>query len=301
MTQFDASTDSPVAISHGLTALHIAVITNDYAVVRKIVSDREHGVDERTVTGTTALMLAALYGRNKIFSFLARKKASPNKRDSQGNNALDYVKSQSSFMQDLSRSYKRIAGNVADRNGRREIYGWLKVLKHASETAYRQGFAKGRAEPSAHSSAPAETQAQPQFQASTNMDSPNAQQSPQDPSVRLVFLRSLNGKQQEVGEFRQIGTAEHSDLGRKCTAFLYARDGNESYKFAVSGWGRAEEDKNAVFKNVINSKEYTELVIRVAALLDFELKSNPFDHVSNPRAFDDEYTDHGPALPRHSF
>lgn len=280
MAQFDSSTDSPVAISHGLTALHIAVLNNDYDRVRKVVSEREHGVDERTANGTTALMLAALYGRNKIFSFLARKKASPNKKDSQGNNALDYVKSQSPFIQDLSRSYKRITGNVADRNGRREIYGWLKVLKHASEMAYRQGLAKGRAEPSAQGPAPAETQAQPQLQTSTNMNSPNAQQFSQDPSVRLVFLRSLNGKQQEVGEFREIGTAEHSDLGRKCTAFLFAGDGNDFHKFAVSGWGRAKQDKNAVFKNVLNSKDYTELVIRVAALLDFELKSNPFDHVS---------------------
>lgn len=288
MTQLESSTDGSFPGSHGLTPLHLAVLANDYAKVRKIASDREHGIEAPSTTGTTAYMLSALYGRTDIFLFLTLKKASPYKKDGQGNNALDYVKQELPFVKDLIQEYKKIAVSKPDRAGRQLIYGVLKARQRDSKVAYAQGRADAGAEP----------QAQAQSQPSVDMDSDNPQQDLQDPSVRLVFLRSLDGKQQELVEAKQIAVAEHGNIGRKCTAFIYAAGEHDSYKFAVSGWGRAG-DKNAVFRNVLNSKEYTELVRRVAALLDFELKSNQFyDQVSNFQWVDDEYTNHVPALPR---
>lgn len=284
MTQLDASNHSSV----GLTPLHLAVLTNDYAKLRKIVSDREHGIEAGTATGTTAYMLAALYGRVEIFLFLTLKKASPYKKDAQGNNALNYLKQELPFVKDLIQQYKKIAVSKPDRAGRHLIYGMLKARQRDSKVAYAQGRADAGAEP----------QKQAQSQPSVDMEPDNPQQTLQNPTVRLAFVRSLDGKQQELVEVKRIAMAEHGRMDRKCTGFIYAVGENDSHKFAVSGWGRAGE-KDAVFRNVLNNNEYTELVRRVAALLGFELKNNHFDRVSNCRRMDDEYflTDDVSALP----
>lgn len=270
MTQLDTSMSS-VASSHALTALHLAVLANDCVKVRTIASGREHGIDARTATGTTAYMLAALYGRTEIFLFLNLKKASPYKKDIQGNNALDYVKQDSPLVKDLISKYKNIAARKPDGAGRRLIYGVLKARQSDSKMAYRQGRADTRAE--------AQPQAPPQ--ASVNMEQANPQENLQDPHVRFAFLRSLDGKQQEFVEVRRIATAEHGNMRRHCTGFVRAADENSTHVFAISGWG-SREDENAVYKSVLNQKEYTELVRRVAALLEFELEGNQFDHVRDP-------------------
>lgn len=295
MTQIDASNNSSVPLSHGLTALHLAVLANDSAKVRNIASDREHGIESRTATGTTAYMLAALYGRTDIFLFLTLKKASPYKKDIQGNNALDYVKQELPFVKDLIQEYKNIVVSKPDGVGRRLIYGVLKARQRDSKVAYAQGRADAGAEAQAQGHVQAQSQAQLQPSMDVEQDSPH--QALQDSAVRFAFLRSPDGKQQEYVEVRQIATAEHGTIGRKCTGFIYAGDEKDSYKFAISGWGRAIQDKNAVFRNVLDNKEYTELVKRVAKLIGFELKSNHFDQVSICRGIDDKYTDHGPALP----
>lgn len=290
MTQLDPITLSSVPSSHGLTPLHIAVLANDYRKVRKIASDREHGLEARTATGSTAYMLAALYGRTDIFLLLNLKKASPYKKDIQGNNALDYVKHESPFVKDLVQEYKKIAATKPDRDSRRLIYGVLKARQRDGKIGYAQGRTDAGAGAGTESQAQAQAQAQSQIQTSVSPVQVNTQQPLPDSSVRLVFLRSLDGKQQEVGEFRQVAAAEHFDIGRKCTGFIRAADGNDSHKFAISGWGRAE-DKKAVLRNVLNNKDYTELVIRVAALLGFELEGNRFDEVSVHRTIGDECTD----------
>lgn len=290
MTQLDSTTKSSVPSSHALTALHLAVLANDYTKVRKIASDREHGIEARTATGTTAYMLASLYGRTDIFLFLTLKKASPYKKDIQGNNALDYVKQEVPFVKELIQEYKNIAASKPDRVGRRLIYGVLKARQRDSKNAYEQG----------RKDAGATAQAQAQVQPPMDVEQGNPQQILQDPTVRFAFLRSPDGKQQEFVEARQVATAEHGYIGRKCTGFIYTADKNDPYKFAVSGWGRIE-DKNAVYKNVLNSKEYTGLVVRVATLLDFELKSNHFDNVSIYRITGDKHADYDLEVSRHRF
>lgn len=294
MTQVDASTNSSVTLSHGLTALHLAVLANDYRKVRKIVGDGEIGIDVPTASGTTALMLAALYGRSNIFFFLAGYNASSTMKDSYHYSARHYVDPQSPFLKDLIREYNAIASSEPDRAGRRHISRELKARRHERKEAYDLGFARGHAKAQAQAKSRDQTQFQPQ--APANMDHFNAQQPSKDSSLHLVFLRSLDGKQQVVMEGRQVATAEHGTIGRKCTGFIYAGDEKDSYKFAISGWGRAIQDKNAVFRNVLDNKEFTELVKRVAKLIGFELKSNHFDQVSFCRGIDDKYTDHGPAL-----
>lgn len=306
MTKLDARTNSSVQGSNGLTALHLAVLANDYIKVRKIASEREHGIEACTATGTTAYMLSALYGRTDIFLFLTLKKASPYKKDNQGNNALDYVKQELPFVQDLIQQYKNIAVSKPDRVGRRLIYGVLKARQRDSKKAYAQGRADAGVEAQAEGQAEAQaegqaqTQAQPQVQPSLDVEQDSPQQALQDPTVRLVFLRSPDGKQQEFVEAKRVAIAEHGYIGRKCTGFIYTADKNDPYKFAVSGWGRAE-DKNAVFRNVLDNSEYTELVKRVATLIGFELKANHFDQVSICRGINDKYTDYGPALSWESF
>lgn len=275
MTQLDAGTNTSVPSSHGLTALHFAVLANDYTTVRKIASDREHGIEARTATGTTAYMLAALYGRTDIFLFLTLKKASPYKKDIQGNNALDYVTQELPFIKDLIQQYKNIAVNKPDRASRRLIYGVLKARQRDSKIAYAQG----RADAGAEAQAEVEAQTQVQLQPSMDVEQESPQQALLDPTVRFAFLRSPSGIQQEFVEVRRIAVAEHGNPRRHCTGFVHTAGENSTHMFAVSGWGCAD-DKNFVYKNVLDNKEYTELVIWVASLLDFELKANWFDNVS---------------------
>lgn len=268
MTQLDGSTRSSVASSHGLTALHLAVLASDYGKVRDIVKDREQGIDARTATGTTAYMIAALYGRTEIFLFLNLKKASPFKKDIQGNSAIDYVKQESPFVKELIDEYNSIPARKPDAAGRRLIYGVLKSRQSDSKLAYARGRADARAE--------AQPQAQPQ--PSVNMEQAKPQQTLQDPHVRFAFIRSLDGKQQEFVEVKRIAMAEHGNMRRHCTGFVHAADENSTHIFAISGWG-SSADKNVVFKNVLDQKEYTQLVRRVAALLEFELEGYHFDSV----------------------
>lgn len=279
MAQLDITTSAGGAMpsssvsmggSDGLTALHLAVLANDVAKVRKLFSDREYGVDQRTATGTTAVMLAALFGRNEIFLYLVRKRASLGKKDNQGLNTLDYVKQMSPLIQDLVRKYKSIAPTKPDGVGRRNIYGVLKALARDRNKAYDQGRADARGEAQVQ----ARAQAQAQLTTPVHLEQSIAQQPSQD-SIRTVFLRSVDGKQQEFVEVRQIAAAEHnSNIGRKCTGFIRAMDGSGTHIFAVSGWGGMKG------KNVLDNKEYAELVRRVAALLGFELQGNWMDCVS---------------------
>lgn len=251
----------------GLTPLHLAVLQGNYAKLRKIVNEREIGVDAPTTTGTTALMLAALYGRRKIFLCLLGKKASPTKKDSQGNDSLDYVRQKSPFIQSQVRKYRNIAAMVPDRGGRRELYVILKVMlktiTHQSKMAYEKGRTSARHE--------AHARAQPQTS--------DQHQTVQDLFRRAVFIPSLDGKQQEFVEGRCIAAIERGSGKRKCIGLICAADGNDTPTFAISGWGIAR-DKNIEFKNALNNKEHTVLAKRVAAIMNFELKGSALDHVS---------------------
>lgn len=270
MTQLGVERASTLAASSGgLTPLHRAVLKNDATTVRKIVSEREIGVDVRTPTGTTPLMMAALYGRLEIFLYLLGKKASPYKQDNQGNNPLAYVKQRTPSVQNLLRQYKNTAAVGSGRSGRRDIYVVLKAMKHQSKRSYTQGQAA--AQDKSH------TQAQPQGPA--HLVQPEQQQPCQDSPGRFVFLRSPGGKQQEFAEIKPVAVAKHGDLARHCTGFVRGVDKSSDPTFAISGWG-IKNDK-AVRENVLGDMEYTELVRQVAGLLDFELTGNNWlDQVS---------------------
>lgn len=278
----------------GLTPLHIAVLQGNCAQVREIVNEREIGVDAPTATGTTALMLAALYGKRKIFLFLLGKKASPSKKDSQGNDSLGYVKQRSPFVQGLIRKNKKITTMSPDRGGRREIYVILKVMLKAIKNQSKIAYAKGRA------ALRQEAHAQSQRQTSAHTDRIEQHQTVQDLSRRAVFIPSLDGKQQEFVEGRCTAAIERGSGQRKCIGLICAADGNDTPMFAISGWGIAR-DKNVVFKNALNNKEHTVLVKRVAAIMNFELKGSALDHVSVYRkSVSDRFANYYPEFPWHA-
>lgn len=270
MTQLRAEgAKSSTPSSDGWTPLHRAVLKNDADTVRKIVSERELGVDVRTATGTTPLMIAALYGRLNIFLHLLGKKASAHKKDSQGNDPMAYVKQKTPFIQGLIRDYGIIATMKPDRGGRRGIYVVLKAMKHQNRRSNAQGQAAARDESS--------TQAQGQTAA--QLDQTEQQQPLQDSPKRFVFLRSSGGKQQEFAEIKQVAVAKHGDLLRHCTGFVCGVDGSSDPAFAISGWG--SKDDKAPRENVLGDMEYTMLVRQLAELLDFELTGNNWlDQVS---------------------
>lgn len=260
----------------GLTPLHLAVMQGNVAQVRKIVDEREIGVDVPIATGTTAMMLAALYGRRKIFLCLLGNKASPFKKDRQGNDSLDYVRQRSPFVQSLVRKHKGTTTMCPDRGGRREIYVLLKVMLKTIKQQSKIAYAKGRAAARHEALAPS----QPQTSAHTEQI--DQQQTMQDPSKRAVFLPSPDGKHQEFIEGTCVATIQRSSRKAKCIGLICAADGNDTHVFAISGWGNVN-DKNIVFENALNSMEYTMLVKRLAAVMNFELKGSALDHVSVPR------------------
>lgn len=120
-----SSTSAPS--STGLTALHIAVITNNRGEVRALLNSKEHAVDERTPTGATALMLASLYGRSSIFIYLLQKSASLSKQDYEGFDCMDYVK-HLPFTKPLLEKWELEAVAVENprRSGRKFIYHFVR-------------------------------------------------------------------------------------------------------------------------------------------------------------------------------
>lgn len=116
---------STLEASTGLTALHLAVINNDLLKVRELLASKEHGVDERTTTGATPLMLASLYGRSRIFMYLLFESATMFKQDFQGFTCVDYVKHED-FAKPLLEKYEAIAGQKPRHAGRKKIDKFLR-------------------------------------------------------------------------------------------------------------------------------------------------------------------------------
>lgn len=126
----DLSIPSSNSTQTGLTALHIAVINNDRKQVRDLLASKEHGVDERTPMGATSLMLASLYGRFDMFTYLLHKSASVFKQDFQGFDCSDYVR-HLAFTKPLLERLDVVASEKPYRSGRKIIYGLVRPLSSA--------------------------------------------------------------------------------------------------------------------------------------------------------------------------
>lgn len=184
------STPSPTLIPTppGLSALHVAVIQNDRHKVRALLASNEHGVDERTTMGATALMLAGLYGRYHMFKYLSRKSASTSKQDFEGYGCLDYLKHRA-FTKPLLQKYQDIAFDRPRRAGRVQIYDFLR----AESPTIKQG----------------------RWERSERAQTPPVKATPGEQSERrVVFLRK--GGMLQVVEIRSLAVAEWPfKLGRK--------------------------------------------------------------------------------------
>lgn len=243
-------------VEDGLTSLHIAVLKDDREQVRALLASREYGVDVRSSTGATPLMMASLYGRTKIFHYLVRKKALLDKADYQGCKALHYAKRPHNRV--LARKYEGIAAGEPRQSGQLAIYYLLKAFERASKNAIPPQ--------------PAGTREASEMQSS---DIPPTGSPTSDmvlPST--VFIRSKKGKQLELVEVRRLAVAEVDiDLGRKSTGII-REDGSERHRFAISGWAGVKGE------GVLCNKEYSALVRRVCSMYGFELEGNWLDNVS---------------------
>ena len=94
--------------SHGLSDLHIAVISGQASRVSKILieNNKKELIDAGDADGTTPLMTAVLTGRQTIAQLLLRNGASAHVRDYRGHPAVDYARS-SQFKQKLD-TYRRL-------------------------------------------------------------------------------------------------------------------------------------------------------------------------------------------------
>ncbi|KUI64937.1 hypothetical protein VM1G_01229 [Cytospora mali] len=232
-------------IPDGLSALHVAVLQNNHEQARALLKSREFGVDVRASTGTTPLMLAALYGRTRIFYYLVKKRADLEKRDHNNFATIQYTKGPHAG--NLIRKYQDIATGEPRRSGRHAIYCFLKTLEHASQNAPRRQPTDARPEDARLSHAPL-------------------------PST--VFLRSHDGKQLElVGVHRLAITSVDIDMGRKSTGTIRGKcEADKIHKFAISGWAGVNGE------NVLCNKEYSALVRRVCSMYGFELQGNWLDN-----------------------
>lgn len=192
----------------GLTSLHLAVIKNDRAGLRGILSSREHGVDERTSEGATPLMMACLFGRASIFLSLVRKKASIAKKDHSGLGLVDYVRHLPPTENILSK-YHAFTGQQPSRSGRQAIYAILQACTQASRSQQRLGAKETRA---------AETVVEAEVLL--------AAQTAADEEMETVFLR--DGGELQISKARVLKSATFEiDLGRKV---------RRSLPFAPAAW-----------------------------------------------------------------
>ncbi|KAI3401810.1 hypothetical protein diail_8188 [Diaporthe ilicicola] len=255
---------SEPALPDGLGPIHVAVLKDDYAKVRELLGNREVGVDCRTAIGSTPLMLAALYGRHKIFEYLWIKNAYADKKDYQDRTTLDYIRS--NFAEDLRRKYKHVATSGLNLHGQGQIIRRLKAIMRDIKRARTQ--------------VPAEAQAQLGSQQLEPSKKPTEQapsgQTPQafsERTGRTVFIRSLTGRHLEYVELRPIASTEvDRDLERKSTAVIHGLNEDGTPTFAVSGWGGIRG------QNVLDNKEYTSLVRRTCAIYGFHLPGNWLDY-----------------------
>lgn len=190
-------------------------------------------------------MIAALYGRTKIFFYLVKKKASLQKYDYQNLAVIQYARGP--MVRDLVQGYQDIAttGDQPRQRGRHSIYYFL---KHANKNSQPR-----RAQGAQSSETPASVA----------------------PPPITIFLRSRDGKQLELmGVQRLATTSVDKDLGRKSTGTV--RGKNEAaniYTFAVSGWAGVKGN------NVLCNKEYSGLVRRVCSMYGFKLEGSWLDNV----------------------
>ncbi|KAJ4409733.1 hypothetical protein N0V82_009395 [Gnomoniopsis sp. IMI 355080] len=243
-----ASTRPPA----GLSALHIAVIQNDRQKVRALLANNEHGVDERTSTGATALMLASLYGRCDMFFYLLRKSASISKQDFEGFGCLDYVKHRD-FTNPLLEKYEVVANEKPARPGRKIIYNFLRPFS----SAIKQGRLK-----------------------KTKARTPLAEASPAKASPgeyserRVIFLRK--GGMLEVVEVRSLAVAEWPfELGRKTCATIRGSEDTAYRAIAISGWRGDEVIKGA---EVLNNATYLEFTRGFGRMFGYRFKRNWLDY-----------------------
>ncbi|KAK3296323.1 uncharacterized protein B0H64DRAFT_374423 [Chaetomium fimeti] len=98
--------EAPMA--HGLSDLHIAVISGQADRVLKILTQRNKNalVNSGDADGATPLMTAVLTGRLTIAHLLLRNGGSPRVRDRRGYQASDYSKA--SFFKTKFDIYKRL-------------------------------------------------------------------------------------------------------------------------------------------------------------------------------------------------
>ncbi|ROV88306.1 hypothetical protein VMCG_10476 [Cytospora schulzeri] len=224
----------------GLTALHAAVLRNDRRQVRALLKSREYGVDVRSSTGVTPLMVASLYGRERIFFYLVKKRADIRKHDYQDLAAMDYAKGPNT--RQLVQKYRDIATSEPRRRGRHTIYYFLKAFEHASKSSQPQ---------------------QPLSAQPSEIHPPST-----------IFLRSQDSKQVELMELQRLATTVVDiDLGRKSTGTI--RSQNEAgtfYTFAISGWAGVKGE------NVLCNREYSGLVRRVCSMYGFKLEGSWLDN-----------------------
>lgn len=267
------------ALPDGLTALHAAVLENDHQKVRALLRSRELGVNARSSTGTTPLMLATLFGRAEIFQYLLKNGAALESRDHQGHPVIDYI--QGAFTRDLILRYQGIATAGPCLSGQNTIQYSLKILKYANKTSRprrRSNILRSR------NLRPPGTVLQDTPSADTpSADTPSADTPPAEtppaetpptdtPLPRLVFLRC--GKHLEVAELRRLGATEvNIVLGRKSSGIIRGKNEVKISKFAISGWAGVKGE------DVLCNKSYTGLVHRICSIYGFTLGGHRLDYV----------------------
>ncbi|KAL1880135.1 hypothetical protein Daus18300_001498 [Diaporthe australafricana] len=265
---------SESALLDDLNPLHVAVLKGNYAEVRGLIANGDVGVDSRSATGSTPIMLAALYGHYRIFELLSRKDVHTNKKDAQGLNALDYAK-HSTFTEELCRRYKGIAFNSPNHGGQVHIRNRLKILKRERE----RGRDKGR---NRRGQVPVQKVLRllkRERERGRCQGLAEAQQAlTQTPQVsshdtgRTGFIRSKDEKFLEYVEIRCLAsTMVNQRLERKATAIMRGVNEDGTDTFAVSGWSGLHGE------NILNNQDYTSLVRQTCAIYDFVLPGYPSD------------------------
>lgn len=128
-TQYQSDSYSSLQMDHnepeqrrkdfGLSDLHVAVLSNDMAIVRRVLksNNSKEALQSRDQDGATPLMTAVLCGRFKFVQVLLCSHASTRDRDRQGRNAEDYTRS-SPVMKYKLELYKSLGFRISNATSR---------------------------------------------------------------------------------------------------------------------------------------------------------------------------------------
>lgn len=311
----------PTAAAVGLGPIHLAVLQNNPFNVHRLLSNGEHGVDQRIPKdNVTPIMLACLFGFKDVFIVLLHHGASLQKRDRQGRCPQDYIgycqqQQQQPQLQSRARrgtSSRELEALVAKyipfASQKPKRLGWTYISMIIKW--YRKGVRRSqcqRTAANANTNNDDESNGggvgsnsnsndtnddnrgnkdnddqQVQTQEEETIQHPSVQSTKDDTHTETRTIFLRKGKILEICEVRVIASVElDHKLGRKSLGAIRGKDDTLFSTFALSGWSGDAYKEKTNIETVLDNRSYYGRSRHACVVFNQKLRANWLDHVKS--------------------